>query len=130
MKKLVVSILAIVYFVSSTGATVQLHYCMDKLVSWEISGKRENKCPNCGMEKQGHGGCCKDEQKFLKNTDDQKVSEAAIQLMNGLITPLPVISTDSTEFYTSSIIENYPICHAPPIISGTDILVRNCIFRI
>jgi len=129
MKKLIVSILLIVYFVSSTGATVQLHYCMDQLVSWDISAKMKNKCSNCGMEKKGHGGCCKDESKFVKNDFDQKVTESMIAGIQ-FVSSAPVAFINISENCSSSLSEKYPIIHAPPLISGVDILIRNCVFRI
>jgi hypothetical protein len=34
------------------------------------------------------------------------------------------------ENYLSSLIEEYPICHAPPVISAGEIYILNCDFRI
>ena len=39
MKKLLITILALVYLTVSSGATVNLHYCMGKLMSWDLSLK-------------------------------------------------------------------------------------------
>ena len=75
MKKILVSIFAVFYLASSVGATVHLHYCMDKFIDWSLL-KGGDKCDKCGMEKDG--GCCKDENKFVKNNVDQKVAEPAV----------------------------------------------------
>jgi hypothetical protein len=43
MKKILVSILAVFYLASSVGATVHLHYCMDKFINWSLL-KGGDKC--------------------------------------------------------------------------------------
>ena len=82
MKKVLIAITALVYFTVSTGATVNLHYCMGKLMSWDLSAKADGNCGTCGMKKQGHKGCCNDEQKTFKVDKDQKVSESAFQFLS------------------------------------------------
>ncbi len=128
MKKLVVSILAVLYLCSSAGATVHLHYCMGKLVNWSLTDKEGDKCNKCGMQKDG--GCCKDEHQFVKNNLDQKTTGSATQFMQVIASVTPAVSTDISDLYCSSLIENYPIGHAPPLISGVDIFIRNRVFRI
>src|SRR6185295_20228695 len=90
MKKILVSILAVFYLATSVGATVHLHYCMDKFINWSLL-KGGDKCSKWGMEKDG--GCCKDENKFVKNNIDQKVAEPAVQLtqMAAIATPVDLI---------------------------------------
>jgi hypothetical protein len=126
MKKLFAFILAIVYFTSSVGATVHLHYCMDKLVNWSLNDEG-NKCKNCGMEKDGN--CCKDEHKFVKNDLDQNTTGGILLLQ---VPPIdaPVSFINIEDNYSFSYIDEYPTSHAPPISSGVDILIRNCVFRI
>ena len=70
MKKTLLILLAIVYLASSAGATLQFHYCMDKLVGIGLHGSDSAMCAKCGMKKQE--GCCKDEAKQIKLSDDQK----------------------------------------------------------
>ncbi len=124
MKKILVSILAVFYLASSVGATVHLHYCMDKFIDWSLAKGDGDKCNKCGMEKDG--GCCKDEQKLVKNNTDQKASESTTQLF-------PVVTSGSfinlSEFYYSSLAEKHPISHAPSI-SGCEVYLRNCVFLI
>jgi hypothetical protein len=126
VKKVFALILSIVYLSSSVGATVHLHYCMDKLVNWSLNDEG-SKCKNCGMEKDGN--CCKDEQKFVKNNLDQGVA-GAIQLFQS-----PAIDThfsliNIVDNYSYSFIDEYPISHSPPNDNGIDILIYNCVFRI
>ena len=128
MKKVIVSILAVLYLCSSAGATVHLHYCMGKLVNWSLNDVNGENCDQCGMEKDD--GCCKDEHQFVKNDIDQKTAESAIQLISVNANVTPVTYIIISEFYYLSLAENYQTDHAPPIKSGVDILIRNCIFRI
>lgn len=128
MKKVIVSILAALYLCSSTGATVHLHYCMGKLVNWSLTDKGGDKCVKCGMEK--NGGCCKDEHQFVKNSLDQKTAESAIQFMQTSTNATSVTLINIFELYSSSLIETYPASHAPPLKTGVDILLHNCVFRI
>ncbi len=140
MKKFIAIILTFVYLTTSVGATVHFHYCMDKLVDWEIGQKRqENKaCTFCGMTKTTNdkhcgiesNGCCKDEQKQIKLHDDQKASEAPMNLTQIFIeTKTPVFSNFSFQ-YISSITEVYPLTHAPPRTQDVALFVLNCDFRI
>lgn len=128
MKKILVSILAIFYLSSSVGATIHLHYCMDKLVNWSLVKSEGDKCDKCGMEKDG--GCCKDEQKFVKNINDQNIAESAVQSMRVLSTASLFAFINTSENYFSSLIERYPPRHAPPLISAGEIHILNCVFRI
>src|SRR5882724_8707940 len=87
MKKFLVTILALVYLTSSVGATLHLHYCMDKLVAWGLGHEKSDKksCPNCRMSQsttdkhcvKESKGCCKDTQKQVKLENDQKLTEVS-----------------------------------------------------
>lgn len=128
MKKFIVAILAFSYLVTSIGATIHLHYCMDKLVTWTLSGSAEDdKCENCGMKKDDN--CCKDEKKVVKNTTDQKTTESPIlnlEVFTALISSFVSYEIDSY----SSISSGVNATHAPPIKGNQEIYLRNCVFRI
>jgi hypothetical protein len=119
MKKILVSILAVFYLASSVGATVHLHYCMDKLINWSLLKGDGDKCDKCGMKKDD--GCCKDEHKFVKNSDDQKAAESSIEVLQFLTGTAPVSVLNISEFY-SSIVHKYPVSHAPPT-SGREFIL-------
>lgn len=125
MKKIIVSILAVFYLTSTIGATVHLHYCMDKLIKQSLFNAEEDKCGKCGMEKDS--GCCKDEQKLVKNNTDQKTSESTIQLIP--VAPSGSSINLSEIDHACSLAKKHPISHAPPG-SGSEIYLRNCVFRI
>ncbi len=131
MKKLIIAILAILYIGTASGATVQMHYCMGKLVNWSIGHDDAKTCDNCGMEKDGSGknGCCKDEQKQIKLEKDQKVAEA-FQLMQLTATAVPVSSIVYTLPHVASATEEHPRSNAPPLTDATSLYIRNCTFRI
>jgi uncharacterized protein with NAD-binding domain and iron-sulfur cluster len=132
MKKFSVVILTLVYFATSTGATLSMHYCMGKLADWELGQSKSKTCAFCGMEKsvEKDNGCCKDEQKFIRNNNDQKFSETATYTLK-----LPTAS--ELPFYTAfnftqsvSVKNRNPVSHAPPNSKGLPIFIRNRAFLI
>ncbi|MDP9229920.1 MAG: hypothetical protein M3O67_04500 [Bacteroidota bacterium] len=141
MKRFIVSILAVFYLSTSMGATIHLHYCMDKLVAWNLGKNKDytKACPFCGMAKTTNKehcgkqtkGCCKDEQKQVKLENDQKVTEAAIHLAQISAEAITPIFSDYYSFkYASSLTEDYPVIHAPPQSENVALFVLNCVFRI
>ena len=128
MKKFFVTILAFSYLITSVGATVHLHYCMDKLVSWSLSDNSiRDKCGNCGMKKDDN--CCKDQHKFVKNNSDQKTTATLALNVPFLIAAISPAIIDEAEYYFSYAPKYYN-SHAPPISSDGEIYLRNCVFRI
>ena len=129
MKKLIVIILAFLHLSASAGVSMHMHYCMGKLADWDLSQKESRVCGTCGMEKSGKNDCCKDEYKFVKNTNDQKAAESAFQLMQLADVALPALVYETPDFDLPSVTEAYPISHAPPD-SQPAVYIRNCVFRI
>ena len=127
MKKILVSIFAVFYLVSSVGATVHLHYCMDKFINWSLL-KGGEKCNKCGMEKDG--SCCKDENKFVKNNIDQKLAESSIQLIRMAAVAMPPAFVCTSDHYFTSIIQENLLSLAPPRNSGVGIYILNSVFRL
>ena len=128
MKKILVSILAVFYLASSVGATVHLHYCMDKFINWSLLKGDGDKCNKCGMEKDG--GCCKNENKFVKNNIDQKVAEATIQLKQKAAVATPAVFTYTSEYHFNSIIQESHLSHTPLRSNGVGIYILNSVFRL
>lgn len=127
MKKILASILAIFYLSFSVGATIHLHYCMDELINWSLTKSDGDKCDKCGMEKDG--GCCKDEDKVIKNVVDQTIAASVVQSIR-VLSAAAHVDFISTSENSSSLIDRYPICHAPPLINADEIYIMNCVFRI
>jgi hypothetical protein len=128
MKKFATVILALVYLTASTGATINIHYCMGKLMSWDLSHK-QGKCGTCGMEKMDHKGCCKDEQKTLRLDKDQKTSESSFQFLTNFSEAITLTYADLPPGYTSIVTDN-PVAHGPPRAGAVPILTLNCVSRI
>lgn len=132
MKKFLVAILAVLYMGVSTGATLHLHYCMGKLVGWDLGHKESDACGKCGMKKElsQDNGCCKDEHKQIKLDNDQKAIESAIQLMHGsgavLLTGYGVLP----ETHPVALAVINPVGHSPPRSSSVAIFVLHRVFRI
>jgi len=132
VKKFFLAILAFVYISTSIGATVHVHYCMGKLAEWGVGHKESSSCDKCGMVQsiKKTNGCCKDENKFIKNNADQKGAEAAFQTFQSVAITLPVAFIELPAVTIFSVTERNPSSHAPPRNSGVAVYIRNCVFRI
>jgi hypothetical protein len=132
MKKVTVVILALLYLTTSTGANLNLHYCMGELADWGLGENKSKICGICGMEKgdEKDNGCCKDEQKFIKNDTDQKVVESSLDIIKVLaVAPLPEY-TELPALLFSSLTEQNPVSNAPPRTKGQALYILNSTFLI
>ena len=129
MKKFIVSILAFLYITTSTGATMNMHYCMGMLADWDIGQNTSKKCSKCGSEKKDNG-CCKDEHRFFKSQPDQKISETSFQLIKIISVALPPYFIEMAFKHISTVTENNPVSNAPPRTSSVAVYIRNCAFLI
>ncbi|MGE5107189.1 MAG: HYC_CC_PP family protein [Sphingobacteriales bacterium] len=133
MKKFLVTILAVLYITTSSGAVVHLHYCMDKLIGWGLWNNKEkgDQCGKCGMSKTGKKkSSCKDENKVVKIEKDQNAAESVYRL-------IPVYPVEHVSFFTgisliniSALLENNPVCNAPPRSLQVTTYLFDCNFRI
>ena len=128
MKKLFVTILALVYLTSSSGGMVNLHYCMGKLMSWDLAVESKNKCGTCGMEKSGHKSCCHDEHKFYKLSDSHKnVSNNLSFAGAGIsVVSLGAIFQSRPPVHTPKAENND---YSPPYDTGPSPIIMHCTFR-
>jgi hypothetical protein len=138
MKKVLVSILAVIYLSTSMGATVHLHYCMGRLVSWGLADRPGKSCDFCGMQKTGASGecvvgmknCCHEESKQIGNDKDQKAAQEFFQVTKiaPAVADLPVpVWMNSV---VSSPVLSQPVSHGPPLVAVVPLFVRHCTFRI
>ncbi|RYY70972.1 MAG: hypothetical protein EOO13_04770 [Chitinophagaceae bacterium] len=72
MKKLLLSILTIMYMTVSSGIAMEIHYCMGERAGADLYGSGSDKCGKCGMKEQNKKGCCHDDHKFYKLDDSHK----------------------------------------------------------
>ncbi len=128
MKQAFASILLMIYFVVSTGFTVNMHYCMDKLHSWELGATENEKCGECGMETKANA-CCRDEVKVIKLQQDVYKAQAIAYNFS-----LPVLVANTTSFlllpFQNVQSEAVHFSHGPPLLNKQDAYLLNCVFRI
>lgn len=73
MKRYLIFIFTLFYFSAASGATVEFHYCMGKLVEWGMAKPSESKtCGNCKMTMKDSKDCCKKNQQQVKIEKAQK----------------------------------------------------------
>lgn len=129
MKKFLLSVLCLVFFVVNTGFVVNLHFCMNKLHSWEIGSQTSEKCDTCGMPTAGKNGCCHDEVKVVKLQQDVVQAHSSTTLPS-----LPFIVAFTSTYLHMPVMEteNRPVlqAHSPPLINAPKIYIEHCVFRI
>jgi hypothetical protein len=72
LKKIILSILTVLYMTVSSGIAMEVHYCMGEKVGTDFYSDRDDKCGRCGMKEQSKGGCCHDDHQFVKLEDSHK----------------------------------------------------------
>jgi hypothetical protein len=133
MKKLFLSILAVIYLTVASGMSVHLHYCMGKLVSWSLN-QHQNKCTYCSKEKEHSSNvvcrsCCKDEQKLVKLNTDYK-AERMIQPDFFFGKAARIAYPVEFTIYNPEKILGCNSIHASPQKHKVAIYLFNCVFRI
>lgn len=138
MKRIVAGILALLYLSTSLGATVHLHYCMGKLLSWGLVNHESKDCGFCGMPKKADSnhcvsakqGCCKDEHKQIKTGGDQKIFSSELQFLKVFNQGDVIRHPIHPDFLIASFLLTYPSTHAPPLTGEVAIFLLNGNFRI
>ena len=128
MKKIFFILLSSIYLASSAGATIQLHYCMDKLVGAGMHPSESDLCSKCGMKKKD--GCCKDESKHVKVESDHKPSSNfLLSYYFPAILPEPTFDVLHSLSLQS---ESHQLPNIPPPLlhPGLQLYKYFCIFRI
>lgn len=131
LKKFVTILLLIVYSTTSIGATVHLHFCMDKFVGWNLTHNENEKCGKCGMKEDAtKKGCCKDEHKQLKIDSDQKSSSVAsfMEVFQVPILLQPLYNYNFQENKFKKVTNTY--FHPPPLLPIQKLNILYCSFLI
>jgi hypothetical protein len=121
----------LIYGAATMGATVHMHYCMNKLVGWSLHHDKEDTCGRCGMEEKDKDGCCKDEQKHVKLKVDHQKSNIS-HLVTFMASPAlvsPVVDVDINATVTT-LSATYPASHAPPDIDRKRLYLLHGVFLI
>jgi hypothetical protein len=132
MKKILVTLLAFLYITSSCEATVYLHYCMGKPVSFSFHPEKSMNCNRCGMKKTGRGmGCCKDEQKIIKTDKNQKLTDLSFSTsqQKKFITIFTAFRPYFATTGSSKLIRQTP-AHGPPGTTPLPVYLVNCLLLI
>lgn len=130
MKKFIVAIVAFFYLAVSSGFTVHMHYCMNKLAGWGLFHLDKDKCGVCGMHKGDTKGCCKDEHKSVRFVKDQKTTDNSslkIQPVSFLLSAAS-ISEDNKINLQPAYRDLYNL--SPQHLRSVPVFLRNCNFRI
>ena len=129
MKKIFAAILFVSYAFASSGASVDLHYCMGKLIGWDFDYTSKNACQNCGMKMKSDKGCCANKQIQPKVDKEQRAACNNVSVNNHFIAIIPEHSGFNDLLLKSSTIA-IPLTHGPPLIRPVPIYLLDCYFRI
>jgi hypothetical protein len=132
MKQLLIIIISVAYFVTTTGATMHMHFCKGKLSDSSLWFKGQEKiCGKCGMEKKEEpNGCCSDEYKWVKIQDEQKASVASYDFSKSPVAEPIHYFTFENQLFLPLSADLLPQSHAPPRNCEAAIYKRNCLFLI
>lgn len=128
MKKILASILLVLYVTATSGIVINLNYCMNRLDSAKIGVLKNEICSKCGMSTNDSNNCCHSEVKVIKIDDVQKLNDLNYNFISfKTITEHHSIIFDELLATTNdfSFINN----HSPPI-NKLDTYLVNCNFRI
>jgi len=121
---MLIILLMLVYGVSSTGATVQLHYCCGKLKSIKLGSAPVK---NCGMQhKMGSKPCC--ETKEIKaGSSEQQVY--TVTLGEKTVAEAPVAHPLFPEATIFTTVNQTEADYSPPLITASRCIIH-CVFRV
>ncbi len=105
---------------------INTHYCMDKIASVKIDNFSSNGCTSCGAVAKS--GCCRNEFKLLKLSD---VHQPLIEIRKfKCLQPFAALVSSYRFSFSKNYITTQAIAHAPPLLLSSDILLKNCVFRV
>lgn len=124
LKKIVVILLLMVYGLSSSGMTIQFHYCCGKLKSIQLSPVNEKQC---GMKHAlSTKPCCSDKHVEFKLKGDQKPEQAKVVFY-------APVQLEKTEFFLNLPHEPslviIPEVFAPPPLANP-LYIFHCVYKI
>ena len=129
MKKAAVTILILLYFTTSIGATIRMHFCMGELVSWTLNTKeKDDKCSKCDMKCEK--GCCEEKSQVVKIDKDQKLSIASFEFTKSTLEVEPKFYQQWQASIVSFTVTYFPKAIAPPDLGKVPLFVRNSAFLI
>jgi len=126
MKKFLVILLLLTYGFSSTGMTVNLHYCCGKLKKVDWAPPKEKDCGS--QHKMGSKPCCETKQ----ITSKQKGEQEQAQCFAKQVKPLSDFIRPSSELTIEKPISRRlsPVAFAPPPLALPPLFILHCVYRI
>jgi hypothetical protein len=123
MKKLLVTILALVYLTSTIGASVRLDCCLEKLVSVTLGTTTHEDL--WSQEK-----ACKDDHKQLRLGHEQKRNDAKIRVAKFVPSSINTHFPEYSFHAVSTLTETYPVNNAPPQQAKVPLFILHSVHRI
>lgn len=128
MRKLLVILLILLYGVSSSGMTLYVHYCCDKVEKIDLAPVKKDAC-DMGHKKPTKN-CCENKGILFKINADQKSENSAELLiknfqikkmiLNSWVIKISLPRVEKTGFTVSS----------PPFYLSAPVYILNCVFLI
>ena len=130
MKKVFTVLLALIYLVSISGASLHFHYCMGKMQYWSIGyDTSKDDCSVCGMTQKK--GCCEDQHHSIQTDKQYSASTVSISISKITVEPLHHAEQYIPQIATSNFINLSSLVNAPPgRFSAVPIFIQNCTYRI
>jgi len=125
MKKFLVLAMLLVYGLTSTGATIHLHYCCGKLDKISLSNDHNENCP--GKENL-QKGCCESRKLDLKVEDDQQPGSKWLTGFKHL--GLTISSRSFLHFYAVKTTALKAVLTGPPAKLQLHKYLKHCRLRI
>ena len=120
----------LLYGAVTIGATVHIHYCMNRFTGVSFFDKNNAVCNTCGMQKSKAHGCCREECKQFKVAADQLLANTVYTgLDDGNYAILPPVTQHAVQMAPlKPIVE--PISHAPPNRPWQKLYLQHNVWRI
>ncbi len=132
MKRVVALLLMLLYVVSVSGATFNLHFCGTKLQALSFGGFKHKGCC-CGKAKVKpmKTGCCTDKIISIKSGNDHKQVESITTPLSFSKNCLAEVPSSFNFFISNPSTTPISNFHSPPIRDGnTKLFILHSVFRI
>jgi hypothetical protein len=80
LKRILCILFCFIYFASSAGVNINIHYCGGKIKNFSLSHTDEKDC--CGTKMKKKDGCCKEKSVVYKVKETQNNSSKTISFNN------------------------------------------------
>ena len=115
MKKIIATILLALYFAASSGAVIEMHFCMGKFVAIYLvnTSTEKESCKDCGMEKKK--GCCENKHHIIKTDKQYNVNNSPVIFTS----PVHALSTAFDSNFNTKVFTAIILLFLSPILRPT-----------